>query len=133
MEIVRVRAAASGANASRSVLAARLTPSVGAAVLCSPTVKSSPEASCTAPEVAKMATTPKSPFTLYDIAGLAHSVAIGDSNVGLGNPVLGRLDHLTVCGNLFATVGTPAGASASSRQPVIPPCPIDRRCRARLW
>src|SRR5262249_46209310 len=97
-----------------------------------PTVRSSPEANCAAPNVAAIATTPKIPLRVYDMAGPSPH-GDHDSNVSHARQVLGRVDHITVCTNFFNWRGTVLGPRESCLQPVIPPCPIDRRRRARPW
>src|SRR6478672_1336778 len=98
MEIVRVAMVASGRTASRSALAARLTAgAAGSPGVARPTVRSWPEANCTAPSVRETASAAKIPVTFCDMAWSLAPEAIGDSNVSLGRRVLGRVDHITVC------------------------------------
>src|SRR3974390_656283 len=93
MAIVRVGTDDTRRTASRAPLAARLPSSVGGAALRRPTVKSCPEANCTAPKPAEMAIAAKIPLILRDIASPRLLWRTRRLNIGLGTAAFGRVDH----------------------------------------
>src|SRR5215470_17444203 len=129
MAIVRVGTDDTRRTAWRSVLAVRLTSSVGSAALRRPTVKSCPEANCTAPSPAEMAIAPKIPLILCDIASPRLLWRTRRLNVGLRTAAFGRVDHE----KKIEQPGTSSLAASLVYSRLFPPAPLTGEHRARPW
>src|SRR6516225_4388511 len=129
MAIVRVGTDATRRTAWRSVLAVRLTSSVGSAALRRPTVKSCPEANCTAPKPADMAIAPKIPLILCDIASPRLLWRTRRLNIGLRTAAFGRVDHEKKSNNRER----PRRPRVLSTAGYSPPAPLTGEHRARPW
>src|SRR5215207_3220584 len=91
---------------------------------CRRPVRSWPDASWTAPNVAKMAIAAKNALKICDMTFCPAPQWRPGHNPSraAGGPALS--DHLTVFEKNLRSAGTNPGGSESSRQPVIPPAPL---------
>src|ERR1700759_2509616 len=124
MEIVRVAMVASGSTASRSALAARLTAgAAGSPGVARPTVRSWPEANCTAPNVSETASAARIPVTFCDMAWSLAPEAIGDSSVSRHQSSWTGRSHNRVRKNLNG-IGTTFFVGSHSDSRLFPPAPL---------